>query len=396
MGMPGGGRRTVAAARAEGGPLRLAALLSLGVVLAAPLAVEVRPSRQSQSPSPTPTATPVPTAVPTAVPTVASPLPTAVPTNTPAEAVLPGAALSGAAVEQVAIRTPAPNPKHPYSNPVWSPVRESAKITCVRTNCRKSNGDLFHGYWAIEFIGRRGAPVHAAGAGVFHVGARYASCSSTPGKMAEGTWGWVDHGGGLVSRYHHLDRLTAREGQLVTPATMIGRMGHWGDMPPCTTDYLHYEVRYGGVKGTRIDPKSLRACTASGAVRMPQVFGATSFDHLVRGRNWTPPATSSCVTALWNRTPAAPRLTVTPRSARAGLSWGRPPKGTTGVRVSYEVWSPSQRRYGLPRYTTFSGSRTGGTLGPLTNGRTYRVKVAFRNAYGFSAWSTARTVVPRR
>ena len=311
-------------------------------------------------------------------------------------AALPRAAGPAVALEQVASRAPAPNRRHPFSNPVWSPVRESSKITCVRTNCTGRDGRPFHGYWAIEFIGRRGAPVYAAGAGVFHIGARQASCSTTPGKMAEGTWAWVDHGGGLVSRYHHLDRITAKEGQLVTPATRIGTMGHWGDMLPCTTDYLHYEVRYGGVKGTRIDPKALRACTPSGPVIMPHIFGTTSFDRLQRGRSWTPAASSSCVTSLWNHTPAAPRLTAVPRSSGARLAWGKPPSGTTAIRVSYEVWSPSQHRYGMPRYTTFSKKRTGGTLGPLSNGRTYRVKIAFRNAYGFSAWSTARIVVPHR
>jgi hypothetical protein len=334
----------------------------------------------------------VPTARPTATPApdTAEPIPDTA-GSAPAAATAP---LGVADVQQVASLTAAPNRRHPFSAPIWSPVRESAKITCVRTNCRKADGSYFHGYWAIEFIGRRGAPVHAAGAGIFHVGARYASCSKTPGKMAEGTWGWVDHGGGLVTRYHHLDSITAREGQLVTPATMIGRMGHWGDMPPCTTDYLHFEVRYGGLKGTRINPGSLRACTPSGVVTMPQVWGVSSFDHLARGRNWTPKSSSSCVSAVWNRTPAAPPLSVRRLPSAAKLSWGSRPAGVTSVRVAYEVWSPSQRRYGVPRYATLSARSSTGTLRGLTNGRTYRVRVAFRNAYGFSAWSPARTVKP--
>ena len=369
MGMPGGvqgkGRTRSWAALAAG------LVATLGAASAVVLAT---PQRAHEPAPPTRRAIPTPLVTPTP----------------------PSAAESALALEQVAARALAPNRRHPFSNPVWSPVRESSKITCVRTNCTGRDGRPFHGYWAIEFIGRRGAAVYAAGAGIFHIGARHASCSTTPGKMAEGTWAWVDHGGGLVSRYHHLDRITAREGQLVTPATRIGTMGHWGDMLPCTTDYLHFEVRYGGVKGTRIDPKALRACTPSGPLRMPQLFGATSFDRLQRGRNWTPTATSSCVTALWNHTPAAPRLSAAPRSSGARLAWGRPPAGTAAVRVSYEVWSPSQHRFGMPRYTTFSGKRSSGTLGPLSNGRTYRVKVALGNAYGFSAWSAARIVVPGR
>ena len=110
--------------------------------------------------------------------------------------------------------------------------------------------------------------------------------------MTDGTWAWVDHGGGTVTKYTHLDSIAVAEGALVTPATMIGRMGHWGDIAPCTTNYLHFEVREGGIKGTRVDPGTLRACVpSSGAVVMPTVFnGSTSFDTLPKMAYRTPTA----------------------------------------------------------------------------------------------------------
>ncbi|RYF05437.1 MAG: plasmid pRiA4b ORF-3 family protein, partial [Deltaproteobacteria bacterium] len=51
--------------------------------------------------------------------------------------------------------------------------------------------------------------------------------------------------------------ITIEEGQLVTPATRIGTMGHSGDLPPCQTTYLHFEVLHDaqsdGQGGERVD-----------------------------------------------------------------------------------------------------------------------------------------------
>ena len=289
--------------------------------------------------------------------------------------------------------TPVANSAHPYSLPIWSPLRAPATITCVKTNCTGSGGD-YHGYWAIDFVGHRGDPVHAAGAGVFHVGARSATCAPT-GSQTDGVWGWVDHGGGRVSKYTHLDSIAVAEGALVTPATMIGRMGHWGDAYPCTTNYLHFEVRDGGIKGTRIDPATLRACTPSAAVDMPRNFnGTNSFDTLAKAAFSTPTSSSACVTDVWNDTPAQPTLTATRGRSSAILKWGTPPAGNTWVRVTTSLYSPSLKAWNAPTYRTYWGSPTGTTITGLTNGRTYRFQVSFRNSAGSSAWSTAKSVIP--
>ena len=287
----------------------------------------------------------------------------------------------------------APSSAHPFSDPIWFPLRNPVRISCVKTNCQGDAGGDYHGYWAIDFLGQRGDPVYAAGGGVFHVGANVKTCSTTA--VSAGVWGWVDHGGGRVTKYNHLDSIVATEGQLVTPQTVIGKMGHWGDIAPCATNYLHFEVRDGGITGTRVNPKSLYACTASGRVSLPQIFnGATSFDALPKVAFTTPAGTSSCIADVWNRTPAQPVVTALRAPSSAKLTWSTPPAGTTYVRVAVQLWSTTLSGWNKPVYTTLSGAPTGTTIPGLTNGRKYRITVTHRNGYGWSAWSTARTVVP--
>ena len=307
----------------------------------------------------------------------------------------PVAALSvtsspAAAADTVSVPTSA----HPYSDPVWSPLHTTAAISCVRTNCRTASGNAYHGNWAIDFTGKLGDPVYAAGAGVFHVGEYRPGCVSTADAIERGTWAWVDHGGGRVTRYHHLDSFVATEGQRVTPATVIGRMGHSGDLYPCTTNYLHFEIRQGGVNGTRVEPKSLAVCLPSGRATMPALFGVSSFDSLVRGARSVTVSTTACVGTPWTATPAQPVLSTRRKDRAVALSWTKPPTGATQVVLTEEVWSPSLGRYGKPVYRYLAGTTAAYTWTGLSNGRTYRFKVASKTAAGASAWSATRTAIP--
>jgi murein DD-endopeptidase MepM/ murein hydrolase activator NlpD len=145
---------------------------------------------------------------------------------------------------------------HPFSDPTWFPLRTPATIGCAKSGCGTSSD---HGFDAIDLLGNRGDPVYAAGAGVAHIGGNSGGCSGSDAVEA-GRWVWIDHGGGVTSRYRHLDSIAVRDGQLVTPATRIGAMGHSGDVPPCSTNYLHFEVRHGGLDGDRVDFGPLRGC----------------------------------------------------------------------------------------------------------------------------------------
>ena len=50
----------------------------------------------------------------------------------------------------------------------------------------------------------------------------------------------VDHGGGLTTRYGHLSHTDVIEGQAVSRAELLGRVGSTGRS---TGPHLHYEVR---------------------------------------------------------------------------------------------------------------------------------------------------------
>lgn len=287
----------------------------------------------------------------------------------------------------------AADPAHPYSDPVWLPLRDPAAISCTYTNC----AGPFHGYWALDLLGELGDPVHAAGAGVFHVGAVDASCKTSSSPDAPGTWAWIDHGGGVVSRYHHLDAITATEGQLVTPATQIGRMGHSGDFAPCTTNYLHFEVRQGGVKGTRVDPGQLSGCDGATRRSYPAALGYSSWNALPKAQVWTPALTDECLPSATATTSAPSPFTVVRANRAARLYWRAPASGASTVQryvVRQEMYAPSVGRYHAPTYRTVAADRRTLTVTGLQNGRKYRFAVLARNATGNSAWSPDATVVP--
>jgi len=189
---------------------------------------------------------------------LASPLGGALPTEASTSPAPAGAAATATAADP-------PDAAHPYSDPVWSPLRTPARVNCVRTNC----AGPYHGYWAIDFIGNLGDPLYAAGAGIFHIGGINRTCAVNRATAA--TWVWIDHGAGRTTRYQHLDTVLPREGQLVTPMTKIGTMGHSGykcsNSPP---NYLHMEYRIQGATGPRVAPRAMTTCLSNGPrVSMP-------------------------------------------------------------------------------------------------------------------------------
>jgi hypothetical protein len=287
-----------------------------------------------------------------------------------------------------------PDSAHPYSDPVWFPLRTPATVSCAYSNCPGP----FHGYWALDFVGALGDPVYAAGAGILHVGARDSSCTTSLSEPGfEGTWVWVDHGGGVVSRYHHLDSITVPDGSLVTPATQIGRMGHSGDIAPCKANYLHFEVRSGGLTGPRINPGQLLTCSNGAAASLPGLWGYSSWNSVTNGSRRTPTGDDSCLPGS-ARTPSAVATTTTQSGdQRATVRWSTPTDpgaGISGFVITRERWSPSVQRWSAEPSLRAAPTATSLTVPGLSNGRTYRFRVYADGHMGFSKAGPSSTVIP--
>lgn len=86
----------------------------------------------------------------------------------------------------------------------------------------------------LDFRGPTGAPIYAAANGrVSFVGSK-----AGYGKAVE-----ISHGNGLMTRYAHMSRFSARVGQTVAPGDVIGAIGSTGRS---TGPHLHFEVRLNG------------------------------------------------------------------------------------------------------------------------------------------------------
>ncbi len=86
----------------------------------------------------------------------------------------------------------------------------------------------------IDFRAASGTAIRAAGAGTVV----RAGWNGGYGRMVE-----VDHGNGLTTRYAHMSKIRAREGQKVETGDIVGEVGSSGRS---TGPHLHYEVRRNG------------------------------------------------------------------------------------------------------------------------------------------------------
>jgi len=90
-----------------------------------------------------------------------------------------------------------------------------------------------------DFRARSGTPVLAAGDGMVVFCGR---------QRGYGNVIYVDHGGGVVTRYAHLRRILTKRKALVTAGERIGQVGRTGR---ATGPHLHFEVR---LDGRAVDP----------------------------------------------------------------------------------------------------------------------------------------------
>ncbi len=90
-----------------------------------------------------------------------------------------------------------------------------------------------------DFRGKHGTPVLAAGDGVVKLARWYGGY----GNLIQ-----VDHGGGVVTAYAHLQRFAVKPDDVVVAGQAIGHMGATGH---ATGSHLHFEVR---LDGRPVDP----------------------------------------------------------------------------------------------------------------------------------------------
>ncbi|HEU0030387.1 MAG TPA: M23 family metallopeptidase [Kofleriaceae bacterium] len=95
-----------------------------------------------------------------------------------------------------------------------------------------------------DIRGKHGTPVVAAGDGVVVLAGN---------KNGYGNVIYVDHGGGVVTRYAHLSRIQVKVDDKVLAGQQIGKVGSTGR---ATGPHLHFEVR---LEGQAVDPNNALA-----------------------------------------------------------------------------------------------------------------------------------------
>jgi len=293
-----------------------------------------------------------------------------------------------------------------FSDPMWWPLRDPALTSCAWTNCTV-NGSPYHGYYAVDFVDadwQTAAPTHdpvyAAGSGIFHLGQIDPGCRQPGDVGRQGTWAWIDHGGGVATYYGHLDSIVATDGAWVTPATQIGTMGNSGS--GCgggeTLYYLHFEIRTSGYWGGVQQPiPSLLACRNGQTRLYPNDLPGpwTGWNQISIPDRLTVPATdNSCIPATFAVPERPTALIGTVRPTSLVLGWAAPVEPVSEIVVSFGLWSPAALKYGYPSYVTLPAAATSYEFAGLLEGRQYRVNVAFRNTAGSSRWPAPLVLVP--
>ncbi|GGO92862.1 hypothetical protein GCM10011584_30250 [Nocardioides phosphati] len=307
---------------------------------------------------------------------------------------------------------------HPYSDPVWWPLRDWSQNDCYNTNCTK-DGKPHHGTWEMDLDAIRQKngvpdthgeyptddPVHAMGAGIVHIGAPM-PCDSRGSHR--GNWVWVDHGNGVTSTYGHLGSIRVTEGAYVTPSTQLGTVGQSGSCTTSTIQYLYLAVSRGG---QLVEIKTMNACRADTGARVTwpeeQYPDAVSYRSGTTAKTWNnllvpttqphqyfPPADGTCIPS--GGTPDQPATPYASRPASHQLAF-RWTKGTLATSSTVELQSRVCSSSGTCKWIASRKATTTGstyTFGALDNGRRYRARVWLHNSVGYSKQSAWKEATP--
>jgi murein DD-endopeptidase MepM/ murein hydrolase activator NlpD len=136
----------------------------------------------------------------------------------------------------VAGRTVASWPRQAWTKPVAG-ARISQPFGCTSASFEPVDRACAGGHWhsGVDLAVARGAPVLAALGGVARV--QWAA-------SGYGLHVLIDHGGGLLTLYAHLEFASVASGSMVAAGDVVGAVGSSGNS---TGPHLHFEVRRDGV-----------------------------------------------------------------------------------------------------------------------------------------------------
>lgn len=301
---------------------------------------------------------------------------------------------------------------HPYSNPVWLPLHSGFGVDCAGDNpgCTSDRG-----FFSIDLIptGQFGphartshAKVYAMGAGVVHIGVAHGtSCGSTP-VASFGTWIWIDHGSGVVSRYGHLSKILVKNGAHVAAGTPIGVVGDTGKAKNCGVTYTDFMVDHRGLANDNsYHFDSLRTCSTDGVPQSWPDEAATTkkpgsdvpvhfatWDSVPHGTQF-PASSGDCMPggapATLDR-PTSVRVT-NPADKTLTVSWDAPAAGTRSVMLELSVWHGSSHSWARAHneiWRSLPATATHLTMSGLMRHHTYRARVSFLGGAGSSRGSS--------
>jgi hypothetical protein len=309
-----------------------------------------------------------------------------------------------------------------YSDPVWFPVRDTVQVGCIGNHSQSANNndataggkcDRDHPrYFGMNIDAIPGKNAHpkiwAAGAGIVRVADKSPGvCGGTnhAGQTVE-----IDHGGGVVSVYEHLQSITVKVGQHVNPSTPIGTMGHSGLACTSSVNYLDFQIRNNGGGYLNADTTSIRTmfgCSGAARETWPAGLGLSYNPTTwvqVKYLNDIDTSGGSCYPTGAGNSPATPaRPALRPGIASAALAWPAV-TGANRYMVQTQIFrngtgweapcSPYQTKGCTAGYTAVAGSATRTTITGLLPARQYRLRFSAHSSNGWSpasGWVYATT-----
>ncbi len=275
-----------------------------------------------------------------------------------------------------------------FSRPVFLPFRGEARVGCVVDNCTE-NGRPKHGYWAVDFsLDGRGSSVYAAGHGRVTI--------ERPQPMCNGGRLWIDHGGGITSRYVHFTEISVRNGQWVGPHTELGTVGS----STCARRTLHFAVSNTGPfpVADGVDPGQLRACSAGQRLTYPHAAGLSSWNSFVQHETTVSNDSVTC----WTASPAVSppralqlRSVNKPRGSGLVARWRPPISGfqPSRYRIGWRHVGGGGTKWSKMRFKQVTGGRNRVFIPTQIYRTRYQVSIVAIRGEAVSRWVVSSLTV---